>query len=208
MYGPAKAPTPPRPTPVLPDFADDGSFAPRDAEDDIKLDGEWDGRWLKVVPRHRRVDVMIQGLNSLTRTKYLNVTAFMQKDDNKSAVLVLEDVVNDSALKKTVTVWNIGGRGGRRGPMPTQSLRPRRELGGVSIIETITRVLVLGPDVENNSFHVGHYALTQPAVEHLHGPKVVAVKFPGRSDHSFFHWVYLCLSENVEILDCPATVFS
>ena len=57
---------------------------------------------------------------------------------------------------------------------------------------------MLGPDVNNNLLHIGQYGQTQPTVTHTFGLRVVAVKFVGRVEFEFYHYVNLCLSENVE----------
>jgi hypothetical protein len=200
--------SPERRTPSPPPDPGPGRMG-RDAEDNIRLEREFDGGWL-LTPglAGKRVDVEIRGLCNVTRTNKLNVSATMLKDDEKSAILLREEPVTLSDLKKTITVFNIGGPQGRRGPMPAQCLRPRRELGGVSITDSAMRVIVLGPDVNNHLVHIGIYALTQPAVTHTFGPRVVAVKFVGRTDLAYFHRVYLCLSENREKDGFPATDFS
>ena len=97
--------------------------------------------------------------------------------------------------------------------MPPPCIRPRRALDdGKSIREVVTRVVVLGPDVDQHLFHIGSYALTQPAVTHTFGAQVVAVKFADRAELGFYHYLYLCLAENVEKetgeMKFPVTIFA
>jgi hypothetical protein len=172
----------------------------RDAEDQIRLEGEFDGRWL-LTPglASKRVDVIIQGVDSFPRTNKMNVTDKMRQDNDKCAILLNGSKFKPSDLQKTITLFNVGGPTGRKAAFPPPCIRPRRELAsGKSITEVVTRVIVLGPDVNNHLLHIGQYGQTQPTVTHTFGPRVVAVKFVGRAEFEFYHYVNLCLSENVE----------
>ena len=176
-----------------------GRMAP-DAEDQIRLEGEFDGRWL-LTPglAGKRVDVMIKGVDSFPRTNKINVSDKMRQDNNKCAILLSASKFTPSDLKKPITLFNVGGPTGRKASFPPPCIWPRRELdSGKSIIEVVARVIVLGPDVNNNVVHLGQYGQTQPAVTHTFGLRVVAVKFVGRAELTFFHYLNLCLSENIE----------
>ena len=171
-----------------------------DAEDRIRLQGEFDGAWL-LTPglAGKRVDVMIRGVDSFPRTNKINVSDKMRQDNDKCAILLSGSKFTPSDLKKPMTLFNVGGPTGRKASFPPPCIRPRRELdSGNSIIEVVTRVIVLGPDVNNHLPHIGQYGQTQSAVTHTFGPRVVAVKFVDRAEFTFYHYLNLCLSENVE----------
>ena len=101
-----------------------GRMAP-DAEDQIRLEGEYDGNWL-LTPglAGKRVDVMIKGVDSFPRTNKINVTDKMRQDNDKCVILLNGSKFNPSDLKKPITLFNVGGPTGRKASFPPPCISP------------------------------------------------------------------------------------
>jgi hypothetical protein len=141
--------------------------------DTTSLDGEMDGRWL-LTPgvAGKRIDVVIRDLASFPRTNSMNVSPTMLRDDDKCVILLCASRLFPADLKKTITLYNIRSSCGRRGPILPLCIRPRRTLDdGKSIREVVTRVVVLGPDVNQTliSYRITH-ANTTGRDTHIWGP--------------------------------------
>ncbi|KAJ6471854.1 hypothetical protein DFH09DRAFT_1344079 [Mycena vulgaris] len=174
-----------------------------------RLPGELDGRWL-LMPGlvGKRADVVIQGLHGFKGTRDIpRLSNTLVACEGSRGTLLLTEGQTESSLRKSVTVYHVGPK---RRPLgfPASCIKPARaDTDGVDILTRIQRVVVLGPDVTEDTSLVGEYAQTQPLIPHQFGPDVVAVIRVNGSGPVFFHSLHLCLAKNEKAGEVLPTTF-
>ncbi|KAJ6532206.1 hypothetical protein DFH09DRAFT_1326151 [Mycena vulgaris] len=174
-----------------------------------RLPGKLDGRWL-LMPGlvGKRVDVEIRGLLSFTGTRDIpRLSNTLVACDGSRGTLLLMERQTESSLRKSVTVYYVGPK---RWPLgfPASCIKPARaDMDGVDILTRIQRVVVLSPDVTEDTSLVGECVQTQPLISHQFGPDVVAVIRVNGTGPVFFHTLHLCLAKNEKAGEVLPTMF-
>ncbi|KAJ6534058.1 hypothetical protein DFH09DRAFT_1092218 [Mycena vulgaris] len=143
-----------------------------------RLPGELDGRWL-LMPGlvGKRVDVDIRGLLGFTGTRDIpRLSLTLVSCEGSRGTLLLTEGQTEVSLRKSVTVYHVGPK---RRPLgfPASCIKPARtDTDGVDILTRIQRVVVLGPNVTEDT-------------------SLVVIRVNGTSP-VFFHTLHLCLAKN------------
>lgn len=160
------------------------------------------------IPRleRKRVDVQVVGIMSY-RGK---ISAAMSALDGKFGWLLLGHPVSTNDEK--VVVYGAG-KNGMKHSVPKMYIKPRRvDDDGKSLTNIRARVVIIGPDVNDNAFSQGYYAETQPNLQHSYGADVVGVRLEPSMAPSvagrplFFHVSSLSYARNIRIVS-PDGIF-
>ena len=126
----------------------------------------------------KRVDVKVVGIRTFPNSKHFRNSPTLIALEGREGYLLLESPFERRSLEKAgkIKVYGVG-KNLTAHQVPATCVRPLREFDGRALTEVSERVVIIGPDVNNNEDGQGRYAQTQPQTAHTYGAHSVAVRF-------------------------------
>ncbi|KAJ7687720.1 hypothetical protein B0H17DRAFT_1203428 [Mycena rosella] len=171
-----------------------------DRYESFRLPGESDGQWLCIaVLVGKRVDVLVEGIKKMVRTKYHKPSPLLFGLDERHGFLLIDEPITPEALVQAkIMVYTVDAND-RKHDVPGQFLKQVWDSPDGTLITGLRqRVMIIGGDMAGDTSALGSYVETRPDIAHSHGQHVFAVMLKGGASPFFFYILRLGCATNKE----------